>query len=636
MGIFLQNLIMAKITPSALISEIRGKWNGSCFQMWKSAITVRRSPRPRKIISESRFNFKGTVSSLSGCFYSMTPDQRIAWRAYAALLPSQMSGYNSFMARGTALEIANHSALCVYFDAPIAYAPPISPAPIALCYYPKTAIYCIMWTNPNCASVYMQGMLSVQAMYSNEKSPKWRIFDTVPSTDLHMIFDASSFPADQMIRFTARSINMRGELSIKAEAKPPPPLPESVTLLYPTGGESLYTGSSCRIEWRSKSVDNIQIDYSINNGVDWILIKNSISALLGQYTWTIPVTESAACKVKITDTNDPTNYDESDSVFTIITKPWVTLTAPNGSEEWEEKTKHNITWNQHNAVNVILKYSSDNGLNYNTITTSTPAAAGTYEWTVPEDLSTQCLVKILIHENQTIYDVSDNTFTIKESALPASCVARWIFKTSGYDAGNSRFTDQSGNEHHCVNNNIIVGDEYSTFNGTTSYGRITDFLEVGAAGTKLSVAIWVHDESPTGKRFFSHYDYSNKTCWYLTTNSGGRFSAIVSETLALLNYKSYRCNLTSFENVWHLLGFTFNAGVLKLYRDGAEVTGSDLYKSIDLPVPSISDTPCDITAGCVLSNNSPSGLYGGKFSKAWLFDGVITEQDFLNLFNEGC
>lgn len=480
---------MAKITPSALITAIQGKWHGSCFQMWKGAIVVRRSPIPRKISSESRFNFRGTVSSISGCFYSMTADQRIAWRCYALLLPTSVTGYNAFMARGVALEIACHSDLCIYFDAPGAYAPPMSPAPISLCYHPSNARYCVMWTNPNCASVYVQGMLSVQAMFSNEKSPKWRIFDTVPSTDLHMIFDASAFPADQMIRFTARSINMRGELSIKAEAKPPPPLPESVTLLYPIGGETLYTGSSCLIEWRSKSIDNVKLEYSTNSGVDWNLITVSVSAYLGQYAWTIPAVESSNYKVKITNTDDPTIYDESGSVFTVITIPSVTLLTPNGSEEWTEGTKHNITWNQNNATNVILKYSSDNGLSYNTITASTPAASGTYEWTVPSDLSTTCLVKILVHENQTIYDISDNTFSITESTVISS-----ISYTSNFNFLSSQIT--STNNCFLTDDTFVVAysDSSSPHYAYVKIGTVSNKeISYSDPFTALSINCWITD-----------------------------------------------------------------------------------------------------------------------------------------------
>ena len=623
---------MAKITPSALITAIQGKWHGSCFQMWKGAIVVRRSPRPRKITSESRFNFRGTVSSISGCFYSMTADQRIAWRCYALLLPTSVTGYNAFMARGVALEIACHSDLCIYFDAPGAYAPPMSPAPISLCYHPSNARYCVMWTNPNCSSVYVQGMLSVQAMFSNEKSPKWRIFDTVPSTDLHMIFDASAFPADQMIRFTARSINMRGELSIKAEAKPPPPLPESVTLLYPIGGETLYTGSSCLIEWRSKSIDNVKLEYSTNSGVDWNLITISVSAYLGQYAWTIPAIESSNYKVKITNTDDPTIYDESDSVFTVITKPWITLLTPNGSEEWAETTKQNITWSHNNAVNVILKYSIDNGLNYTTITASTPAVDETYEWTVPENLSTQCLVKILVHENQTIYDVSDNTFSIVESQIPGDCVARWIFKTSGYDSGNSRFTDQTGNGHYAENNNGSVSNNYTQLNGSDAYLNILDFPILSADGKQLSVFIWINGPPDNGGIFEQWYISSHKDSFQIFTSVSKTYFQ-VSNVWSGDVRKMYYSTITTQDSTPHSIGFTFNDNVLKVFIDGIEDTS--VVKQLDPSFSTIYNSSNPLRIGRRGDGGGTTTWLNSKLYSAYIYNKTLTPDEMLTLHNIG-
>jgi len=623
---------MAKIPPSALITAIQGKWNGSCFQMWKGAIVVRRNPQPRKIMSESRYNFRGTVSSLSGCFYSMTPNQRIAWRCYAVLLPTSVTGYNAFIARGTALELANHTDLCVYFNAPAAYSPPISPAPIALCYHPSIARYCVMWTNPNCASVYVQGMLSVQPMFSNENSPKWRIFDTVLSTDLHMIFDASDFPADQMIRFTARSINMRGEISIMAEAKPPPPLPESITLLYPNGGESLYTGASCLIEWRSKSTDNVKLEYSINDGVDWILITNSISAYLGQYSWTVPDTESASCKIKVTNTDDPTVYDESDAVFSIIDKPWVTLTAPNGSEEWEEDTKHNITWNHNNAVNVILRYSSDNGLSYNTITASTAAAPGTYEWTVPSDISTTCLVKILVHENQTIFDVSDNVFSITESTILSGCVAWWIFKTAGYDSGNSRFTDQTGNGRHATNYNGVVSADYTTLNGTDAYFNISDFFELSADSKEVTVFIFLKGSENDGGIFEHTYGPTSSYSWKVRRYNYKTYFR-VSGTTSFSPYKQYTSAINILNNAIHSVCLNFKNGVLKCFIDGEEDTS--VIKVNDDSFTSLGNSVSPIRIGKRYDGGATTTWLSAKIYKGFIYNKSLTDAEVLALHDAG-
>jgi hypothetical protein len=40
---------------------------------------------------------------------------------------------------------------------------------------------------------------------------------------------------------------------------------------------------------------------------------------------------------------------------------------------------------------------------------------GTYNWTVPNTPSTQCLVRISDASNPSVYDISDNTFTIENS-----------------------------------------------------------------------------------------------------------------------------------------------------------------------------------------------------------------------------
>jgi len=309
---------MAKVTPSALITAIQGKWNGSCFQMWKNKIVVRSNPIPKFPNKASRARYKGVVSSISSCHYKLTPDQKIGWDTYSDLLPTQMTGFNAFMSRNCVLFLAQHPDLNIYFDAPPAYSPPISPAPIGLCYYPKTGHYCLFWSDPNCAGVYVQGKYAVQSGYSNQKSPSWRMFNTVASTALKMDFDASKFPIDTMIRFTALSINISGEVSLMAQAKPPPPMPPDLYLISPNGGETFSQGSTLSILWNSISIANIRIEYTILDPVSWIEITPQTPGHSGLFSWVIPSVESSDCLVKISDESNPLNSDTSDAVFTII------------------------------------------------------------------------------------------------------------------------------------------------------------------------------------------------------------------------------------------------------------------------------------------------------------------------------
>lgn len=96
----------------------------------------------------------------------------------------------------------------------------------------------------------------------------------------------------------------------------------------------------------------------------------------------------------------------------------VSVTSPNGGENWQVGTSHNITWTSSNVTNVKLEYTTNNGSAWNSIVTSTPAAAGTYSWTVPNTPSTQCKVRVSDASNSLTSDVSNATFTIQVPAGP--------------------------------------------------------------------------------------------------------------------------------------------------------------------------------------------------------------------------
>ena len=97
-------------------------------------------------------------------------------------------------------------------------------------------------------------------------------------------------------------------------------------------------------------------------------------------------------------------------------KAWVvtsvTVTAPNGGETWGVGTMQNITWTSSGVTDVKIELSTDNGSNWSDIIASTPSS-GTYNWTVPNTPSTQCLVRISDVSNPSTMDESDAVFTIE-------------------------------------------------------------------------------------------------------------------------------------------------------------------------------------------------------------------------------
>lgn len=189
----------------------------------------------------------------------------------------------------------------------------------------------------------------------------------------------------------------------------------SILVLSPNGGEIWQVGYNYNISWTSSGVSQVNIEYSTNNGNSWSpIVNNYPSSGTSSYQWTVPNTPSSQCKVRITDSNNPTTWDVSDNVFTILGSgsSAITVLSPNGNEIWLIGLSYYIIWNSTNVTNVRIDYSIDGGFSWIPIVYSTPASVGYYSWIVPNTPSTNCMVKISDVANPAFFDVSDNPFTI--------------------------------------------------------------------------------------------------------------------------------------------------------------------------------------------------------------------------------
>ena len=189
----------------------------------------------------------------------------------------------------------------------------------------------------------------------------------------------------------------------------------SIMVLSPNGGEIWQVGYNYNISWTSSGVSQVNIEYSTNNGSTWSTIVNSYqSGGTSSYQWTVPNTPSNQCRVKITDANNSSTWDESDNVFTILGSgsSAITVLSPNGNEIWQVGLSYYIIWNSTNVTNVRIDYSIDNGFSWIPIAYSTPSNTGYYPWIVPNTPSTNCLMKISDVSNPGFFDISDSPFTI--------------------------------------------------------------------------------------------------------------------------------------------------------------------------------------------------------------------------------
>ncbi len=225
-------------------------------------------------------------------------------------------------------------------------------------------------------------------------------------------------------------------------------LPATLTIASPNGGESWMVGLSHDITWSSTGASaNVRLEFSANNGTDWSDVIAS-TPNDGSYSWTIPDTPSTTCLIRVSDAAYPPTNDDSNAVFAIVAfvAPSVTVTSPNGWENWTAGSGHDITWTTTGTIaNVDISYSADRGSHW------IPVAAGTdndglLTWTVPNTPSTQCLVRVSDAANAAVTDGSQTVFAI----LAPGSLAAWGYNAGGQTnvpAGNNYVAVAAGDLH---------------------------------------------------------------------------------------------------------------------------------------------------------------------------------------------
>jgi hypothetical protein len=77
----------------------------------------------------------------------------------------------------------------------------------------------------------------------------------------------------------------------------------SIEILSPQEGDVLSVGSTHQIKWTTVNLDDVQIDYSTDNGQNWTNIAGSVDRVnpnWGDYSWTVPDQPSEECLLMIT------------------------------------------------------------------------------------------------------------------------------------------------------------------------------------------------------------------------------------------------------------------------------------------------------------------------------------------------
>jgi hypothetical protein len=180
-------------------------------------------------------------------------------------------------------------------------------------------------------------------------------------------------------------------------------------LLSPNNNSSIFAGSILPINFDAKITGNLKLEFTTDNGVNWVLISNNINPITNQINWNVPNQPNENVKLKISTLSSPVI---SDSVIFNIVVPSLILTKPNGGEFYQVGRKKNIEWNSSFVNKVDIQFSTNTGLRWNNIVSNFDASAGIFEWNVPNLPNGSSLIRIIDSERNSVFDISNSVFNI--------------------------------------------------------------------------------------------------------------------------------------------------------------------------------------------------------------------------------
>ena len=142
---------------------------------------------------------------------------------------------------------------------------------------------------------------------------------------------------------------------------------------------------------------------------------------------------SYICEITNTVATELTLYSKPTNVTVI--PPYITVTTPNGGEDWRADSTYDITWISVGTTgNVRIEYSTNNGFSWIQAAGST-VDDGSYSWRIPDMPSDSCLVRVKNWSGNPS-DISNSVFSILSSsaALPAKLPEVYSLEVKGITA----------------------------------------------------------------------------------------------------------------------------------------------------------------------------------------------------------
>ncbi|MDC0480215.1 GPI anchored serine-threonine rich family protein [Candidatus Marinimicrobia bacterium] len=199
-----------------------------------------------------------------------------------------------------------------------------------------------------------------------------------------------------------------------------------IELTSPNGDEAWELGTTQSITWTtSHPSENVAITLYQNSALNQVL--SAATASTGSYSWTIAdtIAEGSSYTIRIALVSDPGTFDDSDNTFTLTStsQPTITVTSPNGGENWEMGSTHDITWTSSDVSGNVYIFLYKSGSVEETLSAD-ESNDGSYSWTIPDsyDEGSNYKVKVSSVSDGSVYDESDSNFTLTSTSQPTITV----------------------------------------------------------------------------------------------------------------------------------------------------------------------------------------------------------------------
>jgi hypothetical protein len=187
-----------------------------------------------------------------------------------------------------------------------------------------------------------------------------------------------------------------------------------IAIVNPAAG-ALITEGTLRdtITWTGTGLTATKtFAYSLDSGVTWITIgKDTTNGFT--YIWNVPDTVSSKAMIRITDSNGITGKS---GIFTIRSSGITVITPASGALVTEGTQGYEVTWSGTGLTSKkTIALSLDSGATWTTIGTIT-ANVFSYEWFVPDTVSTRAMIRITDSNGVTgmsgVFTIRSNGITV--------------------------------------------------------------------------------------------------------------------------------------------------------------------------------------------------------------------------------